>query len=84
MIGVGISVVFWGMFMIPNKTKGVVESKVDPMVLQQYVAVAILLSSLLFLAKYDFKWSWWAVLSAALWTVCNILSITVSRCRCRA
>jgi hypothetical protein len=34
---------------------------------QMYVALAILLTSMLFLAHYEFKWTWWAVAAAGLW-----------------
>ncbi len=34
---------------------------------QMYVALAILLTSMLFLVHYEFKWTWWAVAAAGLW-----------------
>ncbi len=38
-------------------------------VLQLYVGLSIMVTSLFFLVHYDFKWSWWAVLVCMLFLV---------------
>jgi glucose uptake protein GlcU len=77
-VSVLVSIVFFGIFAIPLKMKRVVDERIDPMVFQLYMSIAICISSIAVVASaawHSFVWTWWAVLGAALWVPASVLSI---------
>jgi hypothetical protein len=53
------SIVAWGLFAVPIKSKRVVEANIDPVVFQVYFSVAVFVSSWLVLAVVPFTFTWW-------------------------
>mmetsp|Transcript_1154 Transcript_1154/g.1610 ORF Transcript_1154/g.1610 Transcript_1154/m.1610 type:complete len:338 (+) Transcript_1154:81-1094(+) len=66
LIGVTVSIVAWGSFMLPTKTKSVQDAKLDAMVFNAYMGIGIFLSSLPVLLFVPFAFTWWSTAGAAL------------------
>jgi len=75
-IAVSISILAWGSFGSLMKTKKLQEINVDPMVFQCYMTISIFLSSFFILIyTREFKFTWYGVFGATLWTICSVSSV---------
>jgi len=76
-LAVAVSALAWGSFGVFTKTAAIREAKVDPMVIQCYMSVAIFLVSWLVAALpgVGVSFTYWGVIGAAIWTPASCASI---------
>jgi len=76
-LAVAASALAWGSFGVFTKTAAIREAKVDPMVIQCYMSVAIFLVSWLVAAipGVGVSFTYWGVIGAAIWTPASCASI---------
>jgi len=76
-IAVVIAALAWGSFGVFTKTEAIREAKVDPMIIQCYMSVAIFLVSWLaaVVPSVGVSITYWGVIGAAIWTPASCASI---------
>ena len=76
LLGVLVSIVCFGSFAVPIKSKRVVEANIDPLLFQVYKCLACFLFALvLLLFSNRFIFTYWAFLGAALWVLTGTIAI---------
>eukprot|EP01114_Cavostelium_apophysatum_P020785 TRINITY_DN7058_c0_g1_i1.p1 TRINITY_DN7058_c0_g1~~TRINITY_DN7058_c0_g1_i1.p1 ORF type:complete len:338 (-),score=36.71 TRINITY_DN7058_c0_g1_i1:250-1263(-) len=69
------SILFFGSFAVPLKSRRVEEANVDPVIFQLYYSIAVFALSWLVLTYNPFVFTYLGIASAALWVPASILSI---------
>jgi len=75
LIAVVISILFFGSFALPLKSKRVQDAGVDPVVFQLYYSFSIFVTSWLACIYQPFEFDYHGILAALLWVPASILSI---------
>lgn len=74
---VALAIVFFGSFAVPIKARGVVQTRVHPIVYQTYKSFACFACSLVIPLVMEVRFTWWGFAGAAIWVrtscVCAIL-----------
>eukprot|EP00457_Paulinella_chromatophora_P009859 gb/GEZN01009937.1/.p1 GENE.gb/GEZN01009937.1/~~gb/GEZN01009937.1/.p1 ORF type:complete len:384 (+),score=65.34 gb/GEZN01009937.1/:61-1152(+) len=80
-IAVLASIIGFGVYFAPLKTKKYESLRMSPVVTQAYINLAIFLSSFLVLTYTEFKFTYYGIIGAALWVPGSLLSlVAVEHC----